>query len=171
MGRRALPTNLHILRGNPNNKTKAALFGTPGETVRPPVVVPKCPEFLQGDARAEWFRISKHLEPLGLVSEIDRGALAGYCAAWGDFAWSERRIAELNSGSIDGEAGRISATQSGFKQVNVVMQIRNRALELMGKFLAEFGMSPASRSKVSASDRQRALPGMDNLTEGGWGSL
>ena len=41
----------------------------------------------------------------------------------------------------------------------------------MGKFLAEFGMSPAARSRVTASDPQIALPGMEKPKEGGWGTF
>jgi len=168
MGRKALPANVHVLRGNPSKKSSAALLD---EQVRPPVAIPPCPAHFSPEAKNEWKRITKHLEPLGLVTQIDRAALAAYCTAWGDYVWAERRIAELNKagdGDPSGERGRIWDTPSGYKQISVPMQIRNRALELMGKFLAEFGMSPAARSRVTASDPQMALPGLDKPQEGGW---
>jgi P27 family predicted phage terminase small subunit len=168
MGRRALPANLHILHGNPSKKPLGSLFDG---SLRPPVAVPKCPDHFSVEAKTEWRRITKHLEPLGLISEIDRAALSGYCTAWGDYVWAERRIAELNGKSPEGEAGRIGETPSGYKQISVHMQIRNRALELMVKFLNEFGMSPAARSRVSPSDPQLALVGMDKAREGGWNNL
>jgi P27 family predicted phage terminase small subunit len=170
MGRRAIPTNLHILHGNPSKKALGSLFDG---SLRPPVAIPKCPDHFSVEAKTEWRRITKHLEPLGLISEIDRAALSGYCTAWGDYVWAERRMAELNSGSTTGtgEAGRIGETLSGYKQISVHMQIRNRALELMVKFLNEFGMSPAARSRVSPSDPQLTLAGMDKAHEGGWANL
>jgi len=179
MGRKSLPANVHILRGNPSKKSAAALLD---ETIRPPVAIPSCPKHLSDDAKAEWRRISKHLEQLGLITEIDRAALAGYCSAWGDYVWAERRIVQLNGERRDpnggtiaadetGDRGRIWDTPSGYKQISVPMQIRNRALEMMAKFLAEFGMSPAARSKVTASDPQLALPGVGEVKEGGWGTF
>jgi P27 family predicted phage terminase small subunit len=161
---------VHVLRGNPSKKSAAALLD---EQVRPPVAIPPCPAHFSPEAKAEWKRITKHLEQLGLVTEIDRAALAGYCSSWGDYVWAERRIAQLNTEAKDktGEHGRIWDTPSGYKQISVPMQIRNRALEMMAKFLVEFGMSPAARSRVTASDPQMGLPGMDKPKEGGWGSF
>lgn len=170
MGRKALPANVHVLRGNPSKKSAAALLD---EQVRPPVAIPPCPSHFSPEAKAEWKRITKHLELLGLVTEIDRAALAGYCTAWGDYVWAERRIAEINTEAKDktGESGRIWGLATGYKQISVPMQIRNRALELMVKFLGEFGMSPAARSRVTASDPQMTIPGLDKPQEGGWASF
>lgn len=167
-GPQPLPTNVHMLRGNPSKKPLAALLD---EAVRPPVAIPECPKHLDQEARAEWVRIAKHLEPLGLISEIDRAALAAYCTAWADYVWACKRIAELNKGDKSGEKGRIWDTPSGYKQISVPLQIRNRALEQMAKFLSEFGMSPAARSRVTASDPQIPLPGMEKPQEGGWGQF
>lgn len=177
MGRRALPANVHALHNNPSKKNLGALLD---ETVRPPVEIPGMPSHLVEEAKREWRRISKHLEALGLISQIDRAALAAYCSAWGDYVWAELRIAELNGprkigdqaleADTTGERGRIWDTPSGYKQISVPLQIRNRALEMMAKFLAEFGMSPAARTRVTASDPQLALPGVETPKEGGWGT-
>lgn len=180
MGRKAYPVNVHMLRGNPSKKSAASLLD--GE-LRPPVEIPSCPKHLNEEAKREWRRISRHLEALGLISQIDRAALAAYCSTWADYVWAERRIAELNGAdstrstpqgkAVDktGERGRIWDTPSGYKQISVPMQIRNRALEMMAKFLAEFGMSPAARSRVTQSDVQMPLPGMAAPAEGGWNKL
>ena len=180
MGRRALPANVHLLRGNPSKKSAASLLD--GE-LRPPVEVPGCPKHLNDEAKREWRRITRHLEALGLISQIDRAALAGYCSTWADYVWAERRIAALNgadptrptpegqAADQTGERGRIWDTPSGYKQISVPMQIRNRALEMMAKFLAEFGMSPAARSRVTPSDVQLPLPGMPTPVEGGWSGV
>lgn len=174
VGRPAAPAQLHVLRGDPSKLGKGKLGSLLDETVRPPVAVPKCPDHFSAEAKAEWRRVTKHLEQLGLVTEIDRAALAGYCSSWGDYVWAEKRIAELNAeggGDKTGERGRIWDTPSGYKQISVPMQIRNRALEMMAKFLAEFGMSPAARSRVTASDPQLNLPGLEKPKEGGWGAF
>lgn len=172
MGRRGpkpLPANVHQLRGNAAHKPLGQLLD---DIVRPEVAVPSCPRHLSDEARSEWRRITPHLEKLGLISHLDRAALVAYCEAWGDYVWAQRRIAALNEGDATGERGRVWDTPSGYKQISVPMQIKNRALEQIAKFLAEFGMSPAARSRVTASDPQLSLPGVnDKPQEGGWATF
>ena len=170
------PANLHLLRGNPSKKPLASLLD---DVVRPRVEIPDCPAHLEGEARTEWERIAPHLQGLGLISQIDRAALTAYCDAWGEYVWASTRIAAYNAADrkskrpadATGERGRIWDTPSGYKQISVLLQIRNRALELLTRFLAEFGMSPAARSRVTASDPQLVLPGLDKPAEGGWGTF
>ena len=172
-GPKPTPIALQLVRGDPRQRGKAALAAALDEQVRPKVAIPSCPAHLRDEARAEWDRITVHLEQLGLITEIDRAALAAYCSTWADYVWAENRIAELNAAAADatGERGRVWDTPSGYKQISVPMQIRNRALEMMAKYLAEFGMSPAARSRVTASDPQMALPGLDKPGEDGWGTF
>ena len=167
-GPKPVPANLHLLRGNPSKKALGALLD---ETVRPPVDIPGCPEHIEGEARAEWDRITPHLYALGLISQIDRAALAAYCDAWGEYVWACWRIKALNEDDATGERGRVWDTPSGYKQISVLQQIRNRSLDQLKAFLAEFGMSPSARSRVTASDAQLGLPGMDQPKAGGWGAF
>lgn len=168
-GRKSVPPNLHLLRNNPSKKPLASLLD---DVVRPPVEAPECPAHLEGEARAEWERIVPFLVSLGLVSQIDRAALAGYCDAWGEYVWACQRIKQYNEQDPTGDRGRIWDTPSGYKQISVAQQIRNRALDQCRQFLALFGMSPADRSRVTQSDPQIGLPGFggDKPQTGGWGA-
>jgi len=190
-GPKPMPAQLHVLHGDASKFGKGKLAALLDEAVRPPVEIPDAPLELGRDARAEWNRIAPHLAKLGLISQIDRAALAGYCVAWGDFVWAERRIQELNNGTPKakgtkgarypdadktGERGRVWDTPSGYKQMSVPLQIRNRALEMLSRYLNEFGMSPAARSRVTPSDpasgHQPTLPGVEPKPEaGGWGQF
>lgn len=177
-GPKPAPVALQLVRGDPRNQGKGKLAALLDETIRPTVEIPAPPKTLSKEARAEWERIAPHLASLGLVSQIDRAALTAYCTAWGDYEWAEKRIAELNKaaralGDKTGDAGRIGKTPSGYLQISVQLQIRNRALEFMDKFLAQFGMSPSSRSRVTPSDNagQGSLPGFEKPQEGGWGQF
>jgi P27 family predicted phage terminase small subunit len=168
-GPKPLPANVHALRGNPSKKSLSSLLD---DVVRPDVAIPKCPGHLSTDAKAEWKRITEHLERLGLVSEIDRAMLTGYCVAWGRHVAAERRIKELDAKDTSAAGGHIGVTPSGYQQISVWLQISNRAMEQLTKFAAEFGMSPAARSRVTASDPQLMLPGVDDKPqEGGWGTF
>ena len=79
-GRKPLPTNVKIFRGNPGH------YPLNEYEPRPPTKMPICPDHLQGRAREEWRRISKQLHRIGLLTIIDGAALAGYCEAYGRWA-------------------------------------------------------------------------------------
>jgi P27 family predicted phage terminase small subunit len=156
-----------LLRGNASKKPLSSLLD---DVVRPPVEAPECPAHLDGEARTEWDRIVPHLVSIGLLAQIDRAALAGYCDAWGEYVWACDRIRTLNIEDPTGDRGRIWDTPSGYKQISVMQQIRNRALDQCRQFLALFGMSPADRSRVTQSDPQLSLPGMTTPKAEGWGA-
>ena len=171
-GPKPLQDNVHRLHGNPSKKSLSTLL----DGVHPEIVIPKCPSHLQAEARKEWRRVSVELETLGLVSKIDRAALAAYCTAWAESVFCEKKISELNAADTKGEAGYIMDTPSGYKQMSVWVQIRNRAYDRMMKFAAEFGMSPSARSRVTASENtgQLGLPGVEpkpDAPKGGWGAV
>ncbi len=168
-GPKPLPPNVHNLRGNPSKKPLGALLGG----VHPLVEIPGCPAHLLPEARKEFKRIAVELEELGLVSQMDRAALVAYCTAWAETVQCEKKIAELNKADPKGEAGLIGYTPNGYQQMSVWVQIRNRAYERMGKFMAEFGMSPSSRTRVTPSENHPSLPGMEGEGEEktGWDAV
>jgi len=139
-GRKPLPKNVHVLRGNPSKLSADELRAG----VKPSVEVPQPPAHLAGEALVEWGRITAELEQLGLVTAIDRAALTLYCEAWQECAHAQQRIAALN-----GEL--IVRHPNGFEGPSPWLAIRDRAAEKCRKLLVEFGMSPSSRSRVQAS--------------------
>lgn len=175
MGKRGpapLPSNVIRLRGNPGHRPMARLI----DQVTPVVEIPSCPRHLMPAARAEWKRISVVLRDLGLISKLDRAALAVYCQAYAKWKWAEDKIAAVNAADPAGEAGLIGRTPSGYQQISAYQVISRQAVEQMHKFLGEFGMSPSSRSRVTPSDLQPWLPGMGPAPDGGskpegWESL
>lgn len=156
-GPKKLPSNVHRLRGNPSKLGAGELL----DEVRPPVEIPSCPNHLLPDARKEWRRITPLLEQLGLIAKIDLAALAVYCQSYGRWRQAELKIRELNEQSPLTMPGLVGKTPSGYEQVSVWLQISNRSVETMHKFLCEFGMSPSARSRVTPSDVQPFLPGLE----------
>jgi len=135
-GRKPRPTNLKILEGEPN-KDRINL-----NEPQPLTLEVNCPKHLKGEARAEWRRIYPELKAMGLISLIDRAALAVYCQAW------ERWV---KYSKIVEEKGELYKTQSGNVITSPALWVANKAAEQMHKFLTEFGMTPASRSRLTAS--------------------
>ena len=66
-----------------------------------------------------------------------------YCQAWGDHVKAEYMIRKL---------GHVITTTNGNIIQSPWVGISNKAKLTAHKFLVEFGLTPASRSKVSASD-------------------
>lgn len=162
MGRQSLPANVHLLRGNPSKKSFDELAGD--QAVRVPVEVPTIPAHLNSAARSEWSRITPHLVAAGLITQLDRAALAAYCQAYGEWALCEARVKqklkELGAdGKERGADGLIDVTPSGYKQVSALAQARDRALDRMLRFAKEFGLTPASRIQSTAG-QQLGLPGV-----------
>lgn len=153
MGRTALPANVHRL----NNRSKLSDADLESRNVRVPVEVPPCPQHLDSDARAEWKRITPHLVAAGLITQMDRAALAGYCQAWGEWAQAERDLKERKE--KHGIGVLVDITPSGYKQVSAAAQARDRALDRMLRFAKEFGLTPASRIQ-STTGQQMGLPGV-----------
>lgn len=156
MGRNSLPNNVHLLNGNPSKKSKDDLGG---QTVRMPVEIPSCPAHLGTEAAAEWKRITPHLLTAGLITQLDRAALAAYCQAWGEWAVVEKKVKELMKKDKAGADALVDVTPSGYKQVAAVCQVRDRALDRMLRFAKEFGLTPSSRIQSTAG-QQMALPGV-----------
>ena len=79
----------------------------------------------------------------------DRAALAAYCQAWGRWVEAETRLQETPV---------MLRTPSGYVQPSPWLAVANKNLELMQKYMAELGMTPASRSRVTVQDRLRPKP-------------
>ena len=64
-GRPPKPTAVKELEGNPGKRPLNKNEPKPKQTA------PKCPSWLEPDAKKEWRRLSKELESMGLLTEVD----------------------------------------------------------------------------------------------------
>lgn len=140
-GPKPLPSNIHILQGNRSKLPAHKL----SDVIQPDINIPECPEHLSERAKQEWQRIAPELEKLGLISNIDRTALAIYCHAYARWVDAEEKLKAL------GDRGLIDTTPSGYKQIGVWYQISKSAVEQMHKSMGDFGMTPSSRTRVTPS--------------------
>ena len=111
------------------------------DEAEPNLAIPSPPEHLSQEANVEWGRISQELYQLGLLSRVDRAALAAYCQTYGRWVEAERTLAEK---------GMLVKTTNGNIIQSPLVSIANKSLEIMHKYLTEFGMTPAARAKVQA---------------------
>jgi P27 family predicted phage terminase small subunit len=132
VGRKPKPTALRELEGNPGKRSlnkKEPKFGG----------VAKCPPHLNKAAKAEWKRVSRELADSGLLTAVDRAALAGYCAAWARWVAAEEHLEK---------DGVIIVGAMGGTVRNPWLIVATQSLDLVRKFAVEFGMTPSSRSRI-----------------------
>src|SRR5579859_506648 len=99
-GRKPKPSRLKILQGNPGKRPLN------DKEPQPAAGRPSCPKALGGEARKEWNRVARALLRLGLLTHIDRAALAGYCQSWARWVFAEARLAE--EGAVHADPARIA---------------------------------------------------------------
>lgn len=141
VGRPPKPTHLKVMMGNPGrhplNKNEA----------KPTAKIPPCPKHLGEEAKKEWRRMAKKLLSLGLFTEIDGTALAAYCQLYERWAEAEQKVRQF--GMIV-QVGKGKENGKGYPIVTPYLQVATKALEQMRVFLTEFGLTPASRSRIHA---------------------
>lgn len=109
--------------------------------------MPEIPAHLSDEARAEWSRVAQELFILGILSQVDRVAFAAYCEAWADWVDACKKCAIEGFTIVQPSTGNIV--------MNPHFNAKTRAAELMHKFLTEFGMTPASRTRINAPPKKK----------------
>ncbi len=135
MGRKPKPTKLKLLTGHghhPLNKKEP--IPEEGHLY--------CPQHLSKEARKEWRRIVPILYQMQIARKPDQAAIAAYCQTYGRWVQVERKLKQL------GEDGLILTTIKGNFLQSPLVSIANRSMELMLKFMIEFGLTPSSRSRI-----------------------
>lgn len=133
------PSKLKLIQGTYRKDRAAA------NEPQPEASTPTCPTWLHREAKKEWKRIVPELEALGLLTQIDRAALAAYCSAYAEWWEMEKDIQSK---------GRVQVTDTGYEAVRPSVGIRNRALDTMHKFLTQFGLTPSSRTRINVPEKR-----------------
>lgn len=165
-------------RGQQGRKPKASTIAArelDAGRAQPTTKLPSVPSYLSKVAKAEWRRMGKRLQEAGLLTELDVVALATYCSTFAEqreaqamlegppgycpvcdprVSWDETPACRRPSHDgiafgpvIKGRVGRVS--QSPYVAIN------QKAKVLLIRLLGEFGMTPASRSRIP---RERKEP-------------
>lgn len=134
-GPRPTPTALKLIRGNPGKRPINK------DEPKPKVQTPTCPAHLSKAGRTEWRRIAPLLTNIGIMTKVDRAALAAYCQSYARWVEAEKKVAER---------GEVVKTTNDNIVINPYLSVANKAMDNMRKFLVEFGMTPSSRSRISA---------------------
>ncbi len=133
-GRAPTPTSLRILKGNPQHRP------INDQEPKPPADPLEEPtEGLDAEGAKEWRRVVSALHACGLATSVDRSGLMGYCQLYS--RWRQIEDAIKADGLIVLRPGKIATLHPLAREAGMV-------LDKLRQYLAEFGMTPASRSRI-----------------------
>lgn len=104
--------------------------------------LPRCPDHLDVVARNEWRRLARPLFDAGILTIADRAAFAAYCQAYARWVEAERKLQQTP---------KLLKAPSGYVQQSPWLSVVNKQLEIMGRYMAELGLTPAARSRVAGA--------------------
>ncbi len=119
--------------------------------------LPECPAWMPKEAKKYWNKIGPELVNCGLISLVDSAAFSAHCDSMGKYEQVMARMVELDD--------MLDATPQGYQVQSALFTVRNKLWDQIIKSSGEFGLTPAARSKVKASDKQASLD------FGGWENI
>ena len=138
-GRRPKPTQLKILEGNPGKRPLNL------NEPHPRAGIPDTPEELGEIGRKHWLEIVPELDRLNLLTLIDAGSLVGLCMAYEQGMTADRILKGIYERMTAGETQR-----NDLWELSVLNAASKKSWNQYKAFCTEFGLTPASRSKLSA---------------------
>lgn len=132
-GPKPQPTNLRLLKGNPSHRPINQ------DEPKPRPVAPRCPSWLSPAAKRHWRELAPELEAIGVLTTIDVGAFAGACESWAQY----REASEFLR-----KHGAVYRTTAGYLVQVPQVAIARAALSAYMRGCAEFGLTPAARTRV-----------------------
>ena len=141
MGRRGpppTPTKFRLLRDNPGKRAMNTREPTPRRSA------PRCPEWLEGEARVAWRWLITELKAMQLLTSADAHAMAAYCETYARWRAAETFLKKHGEAyPIRDDAGKMKFMQP-FPQV----AISRNLVQVLKTYQQEFGLTPASRTRI-----------------------
>lgn len=119
---------------------------------------PRCPDHLDEDARREWQRLAPILARMRVLTEADGIALANLCQQYAMLIKAQRMLAK---------SGLLLKTKSGYVQQSPLVGIISAAVDQVNKLCREFGLTPASRTRIWVAAAERE-PDPNGVLDGEW---
>jgi P27 family predicted phage terminase small subunit len=130
------PTVIRKAEGNPGKRPLN------NREPQPKVVRPRMPKHLDALAQKEWRRLCPMLERIGVLTEADGLALSILCV--------DASILQQAQESL-GKTGLLSKTaKTGMIHQSPILNIIATTTDRVLRALREFGLTPASRTRISA---------------------
>lgn len=137
MGGAPKPTRLKILEGNPGKRALNYREPKPkhGTTM---------PAYLDKQARLEWRRVAPELNRLGLLTIVDRTALAAYCDAVSHMLAARKVLKEQG----------MSYECNDYVRARPEVGIYHKCQAIIKSWCQEFGFTPSARTRLTMGAEQ-----------------
>ncbi len=162
-GRKATPTRLRLLRGNPQRRPLNALEPDPARGV------PDAPRWFNVLQLEGWETMVRALEPMGVLTISDGPALAILAQAWAEWREAEATVA-VRGAYYETPMGGSTSSSSGEQQslpgcapkddraaggvwirAHPAVAVAANAWRRVASMLAEFGLTPAARARLQVA--------------------
>lgn len=141
------PTHLALVKGNPSKRAVNK------KEPKPPSGVPPVPKHLDKMGKYWFKRIGEELDAVGVMTTLDSKALELLIEAYTEYRQHCDVLTE------EGYTYKtVSATGEDIVKAHPAAVMKSDAWKRIRAMLSEFGMTPASRSKVGASGPAEADP-------------
>ncbi len=143
LGRKPEPTYLKLMKGNPSHRPLPR--GEPMPASAP--TCPSAPSYISGHAAEEWARTAPVLFNLGLLTKLDTASFAVYCMSYAQWRSATELLAE--AAAADPQTHGLLIERDSGLIANPLIGVARRAAETMLRIAGEFGMTPASRTRIT----------------------
>lgn len=161
MGRRGpapTPTEILKLRGSSLVTKRRQHLEAKGAAGKP-----RCPSWLDADAKAMWRQLIPQLETMGVLTRIDGNPLARYCRLWSRWRKAEAFIDKRGEMyPLKDDGGQVKYFQQ-WPQVAIAHKLAQQLIRLE----AEFGMTPSARTRIQVSAGQEQPSGKSRFFDAG----
>lgn len=125
--------------------------------------LPAPPDFLDDISKEVWWENIGVLIANELFTEADTYSLAGYCICWSQIITATEKIKQMG-GSLIFKTSKDE--NSNYIMSTPFVTIIQKNLTIVKAYASEFGMSPASRGRMSVSKNSEDLDEMEELLSG-----
>ena len=129
------PTVIEIMEGRPGHRP------VNWREPQPRAVAPRCPDYLDARAKKEWRRLVPILQRMRVLTEADGIALGNLCQTYSTMLKAQEKLNEL---------GILYKSPSGYVMQSPLLNIVSACVDTLNKLSREFGLTPASRSRLTA---------------------
>lgn len=147
-GRKPTPTKLKLLLGNPGHRSKESLGQ---DEPQPTGELQPAPDRLSESARAIYDDWAAKLSASGIGTDLDSDALAMAAMSYDAYLEAASRVAQ--TGAVWLEKGEGTIPKFVYSPYWSVM---NREWKKVLALMAEFGMTPSSRSRVKTDKKPKS---------------
>ena len=143
-GRKTIPESIKELAGTarPDRTSPDAVMVEPFEKA------PSCPTHLKGVARAMWTRTVAELTAMKVLTQVDLRGVEIYCSLYARWRAAEDHLAKFGY-----HTGADTMVASPYVKISLDCSVQ------MKSWMGEFGLTPATRSKVKVEKKVPETPG------------